>query len=541
MTCSNPVIYADFPDPDIIRVDDTWYMASTTMHFMPGAVILRSFDLAHWEIISHVYESIEDYPAARLENDQSIYGSGMWAPSLRHHRGRFYLMFTSNDLHKTCLYTARNIEGPWRKQNIEGFYYDPGLFFEGNRAFVLHGNTHISITELTPKLSGPLPGGIDRRIISDREDNGLGFEGSHLYKIRGKYYAFFIHWPRDGSGRRTQVCYMADSLEGPWEGFTVLDDDIGWRNAGVAQGGIVDTPDGRWFAMLFQDRGAAGRMPVLVPVSWDGDKPVFGPIPQRLEIASTRPGHRYEPLFANDDFMGTIITPKRRDAKNGNEKRALKPVWEWNHLPSKSNWSLTRRPGSLMLKTAAIVPNITRARNTLTQRVPGPCCEVSVTVDASEIKEGDWCGLSMFQSNYAFIGLTRRKGILKLGMVEKEAPTDGKIPPKELPPVPLKNDFAPGFERALFDSQTSEVSLMMRADFRNAIDLVSFYFKLNGGWVQLGGDHQLHFLLDHFCGCRAGLFMYSTQKKGGRAWFKDFRIRALKALDGHDDPQGDLS
>ena len=107
--------------------------------------------------------------------------------------------------------------------------------------------------------------------------------------------------------------------------------------------------------------------------------------------------------------------------------------------------------------------------------------------------------------------------------------------------MPIKNDFAPGFERVLFDSQTSEVSLMMRSDFRNAIDLVSFYFKLNGGWVQLGGEHQLHFLLDHFTGCRAGLFMFSTQKKGGRAWFKDFHIRALKALDGHDDPQGDLS
>ena len=120
----NPILKLDYPDIDVIRVEDTYYMISTTMYFMPGGVILRSYDLVHWEIASYVFDAHEDTPAARLSNGQNIYGQGMWAASLRYHKGTFYVCFVANDTHKTYLYRANNIEGPWTKQYIEGFYHD---------------------------------------------------------------------------------------------------------------------------------------------------------------------------------------------------------------------------------------------------------------------------------------------------------------------------------------------------------------------------------------------------------------------------------
>ncbi len=139
-TKQNPVLYTDFPDPDIIRVGDTYYLASTTMHFMPGCDILRSYDLMNWEFVSHVYETLEDIPGHRLEGGAHIYGQGMWAPSLRYHQGVFYICFTANDTQKTYLFMAGDPAGPWEKTNIEGFYHDNSLFFDDDgRIYIVYG------------------------------------------------------------------------------------------------------------------------------------------------------------------------------------------------------------------------------------------------------------------------------------------------------------------------------------------------------------------------------------------------------------------
>lgn len=110
MKRTNPVINSDFPDPDIIRVEDTYYMASTTMHYMPGCDILRSFDLMNWEFVTHAYETLAENEAYQLANEKEAYGKGMWAPSFCFHNGTFYITFTSNDLQKTVLLTSQNIE-----------------------------------------------------------------------------------------------------------------------------------------------------------------------------------------------------------------------------------------------------------------------------------------------------------------------------------------------------------------------------------------------------------------------------------------------
>ncbi|HOV41656.1 MAG TPA: family 43 glycosylhydrolase, partial [Oscillospiraceae bacterium] len=137
----NPIIWSDFPDLDVIRVEDTYYMIRTTMHMMPGAVILRSYDLANWEIASYLYDTLEDNPAHRLEDGKNIYGAGMWAASLKYHNGMFYVCFVANDTHKTYLFTSKSIDGPWEKREIEGFYHDISLLFDDDgKVYIVYGN-----------------------------------------------------------------------------------------------------------------------------------------------------------------------------------------------------------------------------------------------------------------------------------------------------------------------------------------------------------------------------------------------------------------
>ena len=184
----NPLTRMDYPDPDVIRVGDTYYMVSTTMYFMPGCEILRSYDLVHWEHAAFVYDSLDSTPAQRLEGTENIYGQGMWAASLRYHNGTFYICFVANDTHKTYLYRAESIEGPWEKSEIEGFYHDNSILFDDDgRVYIVYGNREIYLTELRDDLSGPKPGGLHRLILTDRDDAYLGYEGSHFYKINGRY------------------------------------------------------------------------------------------------------------------------------------------------------------------------------------------------------------------------------------------------------------------------------------------------------------------------------------------------------------------
>ncbi len=514
----NPIIYSDFPDPEVIRVQDTYYMISTTMHFMPGGVILRSFDLIHWEIITHVFKELDNTPEQRLADDSSIYGKGMWAASLRYHKGTFYVCFVANDTGKTYLYQAEDIMGPWRKQNIRGFYHDCSLLFDDDddRIYIAYGNKEIYLTELDSNLTGPKLNGLHRIIVKDKEDIRLGYEGSHLYKINGKYYIFFIHWLSDGTGRRVESCFVSESLDGEFTGRDILDDDMGYHNAGVAQGGIVDTPDGEWYAMLFQDHGAVGRIPVLVPVFWENDFPVMGiegKVPLNIEVKSTKPCHIYRPLTESDSFY-------YKPDENGEVH--LKDVWEWNHTPDHNLWSLTEKPGVLRIRSGKISPNVGLAVNTLTQRMTGPACEMTVTVDGDRLKDGDYAGICALQGCYGLIALTKEDEKYYLVMTAKE------LDPLESIWGEPGGDRKPGreFERIPFSN--NKVTLKVYADFKDNVDTAEFYYQDNGQWNRLGIKHQLHFRLDHFTGCRVGLFLYSTRETGGMVGFENFIYGCLE-------------
>ena len=203
----NPITRLDYPDLDVIRVEDTYYMVSTTMHFMPGCEILQSFDLVHWEHVTYVYETLDHTDAQQLKSGQNIYGQGMWAASLRYHEGRFYICFVANDTRKTYLYTSKKIDGPWKKQLIEGFYHDGSLLFdEDGRNYIVYGNDEIWITELNEDLTAPKKDGLHRLLVSDHKNPELGYEGSHIQKINGYYYIFLVHSLRD-RWMRTEACF----------------------------------------------------------------------------------------------------------------------------------------------------------------------------------------------------------------------------------------------------------------------------------------------------------------------------------------------
>ena len=505
----NPITRLDYPDVDVIRVEDTYYMVSTTMHFMPGCEILRSYDLRNWEHATYVYDTLDGTPAQRLEGEQNIYGKGMWAASLRYHQGKYYICFVANDTHRTYLYTAEQIEGPWEKHQVEGFYHDCSLLFDDDgRVYIAYGNKEIYITELKRDLSGPLEGGLHRLAVSDEGHPGLGYEGTHFYKINGRYYLFFIHSRRD-CWKRTEACFAADSLTGEFTGGDVLDDDRGYCGQGVAQGGIVDTPEGRWYAVLFQDSGAVGRIPVLVPVSWEQGRPVFGEegrIPERFELVSTRPGYAYRPLVESDDFRGE-----------------LKPCWQFNHEPDRSLILHDREQGIWRVRTDKVCGSLTQAKNTVTQRMAWPGCAGEVTVDGSGLNEGDYAGICALQGCFGFIGLTRREGRLHL-VVQCMGTEDGSMAPAAEGKLR---------ELTLLSPEESVVRLKLEADFEEMRDKAFFYYKRIGEegdpgfakWVMADCGHKLRFRLDHFTGCRFGLTVFSTKEAGGSADFSDFVYR----------------
>ena len=534
----NPITKTDYPDPDIIRVGNIYYMISTTMYFFPGGEILRSYDLVHWEIATHIFVSLDETPAERLENGENCYGKGMWAASLRYHEGRFYVVFVSHGQENTHLFISSITDGAdmsectWEHRRIQGYYHDCSLLFDDDgRIFLVHGNMQIHLTELKEDLTGPKEGGIDKLIIRDNPEKViLGYEGSHFYKINGLYYLTLIHWPKDS--RRTESVFVCDTVDGEYIGRDVCCDDMGYHNMGVAQGGIVDTPDGRWYSVMFRDSGAVGRMPVLVPVTFPMDAyseeaglgksevgrsytleaylPVFGEegtVPEEFEVPDGKPGYVYESLFTSDDFVS-----------DGTEAK-LKSQWQWNHVPDDGLWELLLS-GGLKITTGKVCTNLVQARNVLTQRMYFPGCAGDVTVDCSGLKDGDFAGLCVHQGCYGFIGVMKEEDRYYLVRLVKSEPVKGF--------GIGSSDTQPGVitDRVLIEKPT--VRVRIEADFADMKDTARFFYEKDSAGISLGEEHKPAFRLDHFTGARFGLAVFSTKQAGGSAVFTHFRYEKQK-------------
>lgn len=498
----NPITKQDYPDPDIIRVDDTYYLLSTTMHFFPGGSLLRSYDLVNWEVVNYIYnDELDGTSDEALAFEQNIYGHGMWAPTLRYHNGTFYALFVSIGMQKTYLFTTKDPLSAWEKHTLTGMYYDASLLFDEDKVYIVHGNRTIRITELDLDKLCAKEGGLDIEAYSDTSDSGLGYEGSHIYKVNGFYYIFNIHWPRGCV--RTQVVHRASSIEGPYEKRLLIQDECGLRGKGVAQGGIVEAPDGNWYGFFFRDQGACGRVPFLTPITWKDGFPFVGEdgkIPDFPAPASTKPDYKYEPLFTSD------FTEKSKDGT-----LSLKKQWQWNHTPDYRFLELSEN--SYSITTDKLCGNITQARNTLTQRTYWDGCAAEVTVDASGINDFDHAGLSIFASCYGQLSITRELGEYYLCLITREPDEnfDGR------------HDTLQGniIEKVRLDSPV--VRLRIDVDFEGLKDAARFSYKTGKRFEMFPFVHKMMFRLDHFCGSRFALFNYSTRRAGGKAVFTDFK------------------
>jgi beta-xylosidase len=490
---TNPIIWADVPDMAMVRVGETYYMSSTTMHLSPGLPIMKSRDLVNWQLVSYAYETLATKDAMTLQNGRNAYGAGSWASSLRYHEGTFYATTFSATTGRTHVYRTKNIEtGPWTENTFCPGLHDQSLFFDDDgRVYMIYGEGNLKLVELTPEVTGIKTGGVNQVIITNASqvagpNVGLPAEGSQMRRINGKYYLFNITWPR--GGMRTVIIHRADQITGPYEGRVALQDK------GVAHGGLIDTPQGDWYAYLFRDSGAVGRVPYLVPVKWEHAWPVLGvdgKVPDTLNLPASKgllPG-----IVASDEFARRPGSP------------ALPLVWQWNHNPDRELWSLAQRPGFLRLSTGRIDDDFLKARNTLTQRTIGPECAGTTAMDVSNMKDGDFAGLALLQKQYGLVGVKSDGGTNYIVMVSAKSG-----PPTEVQEVPLTQ---------------KTVYLKAECDFKHRADTARFYFSLDGkAWAAIGSELKMVYTLPHFMGYRFGLFNYATKTTGGFVDFDFFHV-----------------
>lgn len=503
-TFKNPVVWADVPDPDVIRVGDYFYMVSTTMHLMPGAPVMRSKDLVNWETVSYLFDELHETPKYDME-EGTVYGRGQWATSIRYHDGKFYALFSPNDVpYRSFIYTTDDPAKGWTLHSRMKHFHDCSLFFDDDgRAYAFYGTGQV--TELEPDLSGVKEGGLNITLpVRDEEEKGL-LEGSRMLKHDGKYYLLMISWPN--GGKRRQLCYRADKIDGPYEKKVILCDNF----AGfpyIGQGTIVDDAEGNWYGVIFQDRGGVGRVLTLSPCRWIDGWPMLGDengrVPEVMEVPVK--GGPVIPLVVSDEFDGD----------------KLKMEWQWNHNPVDEAWTLKEHKGFLRLKTNKIVQNLYEARNTLTQRMEGPECSGRIGLDVKGMKDGDRAGFAAFNGH---------SGILT---VEKDGKDLFLVMTEEVVSLTDKEKKVTGVERKecarVKLPRTKNVYLRIDADFRLKRDIAVFYYSLDGEeWTKIGSDFKMRFdFRKLFMGTKFGIFNYATKTGGGYVDVDYFRYEKVE-------------
>ena len=499
----NPMLWADVPDPDIIRVGDTYYLVSTTMHLMPGAPIMRSKDLMNWETVGYVFDRLTDSPKYDLQ-EGTAYGRGQWATSLKYHNGRFYALLAPNEagaMGDTYIFTAEKAEGEWKLLSRMRHFHDCSLFFDDDdRVYVIYGTGEMM--ELKPDLSDVIEGTHQHIFQREADETGL-LEGSRMIKHNGKYYLLMISHVYAPGRHRREVCYRADNIHGPYEKNVILQSEFGGFPY-LAQGTIVDTEWGDWYGVMFQDRGGVGRVLTLSPCRWIDGWPMLGDEEGKVPTLM-RPLKSGEPerhIVCADDFSS--------------EKLGLH--WQWNHNPINTAWSLTERPGWLRLKTNRVVPNLYLAPNTLTQRMEGPTCSGAIVLDYSHMKDGDCAGFAAFNSETGALTVKKNGKTVSLEMSEQNV----QLTDREKAVTKVDEKVIASVSLTKLSPKSTKVWLRIDADFRpgerGGNDAANFYYSLDGEqWTKIGTDnYRMRFdWRRFFMGSKFGIFCYATKKNGG--------------------------
>lgn len=515
-TYTNPLFYDEFSDPDIIRVGEDYYLAGTTMHSVPGLVVLHSKDLVNWEFSSYCFDRFDDSDDFNLRNGKEAYGQGIWAPAIRYHNGKFYI-FSNINGHGLQVYISDSAKGPWKHHQIKGDIYDLSVLFDDDgKIYAIHKYGNVTVTELKPDLSGPVEG--SSKVVIP-EGNAMG-EGHHIYKINGMYYILSA----DYSPMGRMQCARSKSIWGPYEtcviseresfgysaawtvnnvglGRPVPEDGFKFKNnkpsdetlicSTIHQGGIVQAPDGKWWGVSMQDFNAVGRTVCLSPVTWVDGWPYFG-----LEKNLGRsPRTWFKP---NDVIKTPVATYDRCDDFSG---KTFKPIWQWNHNPNDKMWSLNReRKGWLRLHSMP-AKQLLWAKNSLTQRAIGPVSYTSVKLDASKLKAGDEAGLGAINMPYASLGVVKTDKGLALRCYDQNT---------------NKEVVKPLDKRVVW--------LRLWGDYDKS--QLQYSYSLDGkNWENIGGQMISPYQLKTFQGVRVALYAFNKKDvNGGVADFDDFKV-----------------
>ncbi|PTY05095.1 glycoside hydrolase [Opitutaceae bacterium EW11] len=395
----NPVLFADYSDPDAIRVGDDFYLVSSSFCHVPGLPILHSRDLVNWTLIAHALPRLapEDFYSAHRP------GQGVWAPALRHHAGKFWLYYPDPDF-GIYLVTADKPEGPWSAPVLvkagKGLI-DPCPFWDDDgRLYLVHAwaksragiSNRLTVVRLTP--DGTKFADEGRVVIdADKIPGWTTLEGPKLYKRDGFYYVFA---PAGGVKPGWQAVFRSKSIYGPYEHRIVLDQGNTAIN-GPHQGAWVDTPSGQDWFLHFQDRGAYGRVVHLQPMRWTDGWPVMGE-----DLHGAGKGQPVATHAKPDVPAQPIAVPVTTDEF---DRPSLNLAWQWQANPRDGWASLSAAPGSLRLRCVQGDSNLFHAPQLLMQRFPAPSFSATTEVRLSPSYAGDCAGLIVFGFDYAWIGV----------------------------------------------------------------------------------------------------------------------------------------
>lgn len=355
-TYRNPVLNADFSDPDVIRVGRKYYMVASDFHFL-GMQVLESDDMVNWRYVSQIYSRFDE-PGW---DDNQHYAGGSWAPAIRYHDGLFYVYFCTPD-EGLFMSTASDAHGPWSPlhlvKRIEK-WEDPCPFWDEDGQAYLGRSRHGAGPIIVHKMSAD-----GRQLLDDGVTvyTGPVAEGTKFLKRNGYYYLII---PEGGVGQGWQTVLRSKNIYGPYERKVVLEQGS-TRVNGPHQGALVDTPEGEWWFYHFQETPVLGRVVHLQPARWQDDWPLMGvdldgngvgePVAEWRKPTITPVGLRapISPLSTFSEFSSSQLGLQ----------------WQWNHNPVDSYWSLQERKGWLTLR-ALPADSLKASRNMLTQKVVG--------------------------------------------------------------------------------------------------------------------------------------------------------------------------
>lgn len=404
----NPIIHADYSDPDVIRVGKRYYMTASSFNSAPGLPLLESADMVHWQLVGHALP--QQLPLADFARPQ--HGKGVWAPCLRYHDQRFWIFYPDPD-QGIFVMTAENFSGPWTTPHLllagKGIIDPTPLWDEDGQAYLLHAwaksragiNNMLSLRRMNKEATQILNTGGKVVIDGNKLPGYKTLEGPKFYKHQGFYYVFA---PAGGVEEGWQSVFRSRHIEGPYEDKIVMAQGKSTTN-GPHQGAWVQTPAGTDWFYHFQDKRAYGRIVHLQPIHWKDGWPVIGD-----DVNNTGTG---EPVLRHAMPVSGIF-PQIQPA-TGDEFRDSKLglQWQWNANWKPEWYSLTARPQHLRLHTQADSSyaerkNLWDVPSLLLQKLPAEQFTVDTKFDISHLQNGSSTGLIMYGFNYAWLGVRQQ-------------------------------------------------------------------------------------------------------------------------------------